>query len=195
MNREQFLWELRVRLEDRVPPQYLEEVMAYYTAYFDDAGPEREAEVIAGLGGPAQVARQILGEAALRNMNPQGRRRSGLGTLGLVLLALFASPVAIPLAIAAAAVAVAMVAAILAVFVGLIGAGAVCVLAGILAAAVGFGQVLTHWATTMYLLGGGMVSAGLGLLLIAGSLWLCGLAIGGVTRMVGRVLHGRRGRQ
>lgn len=191
MNREQFLWELRARLEDRVPPRYLEEVMAYYTAYFDDAGPEREAEVIAGLGGPAQVARQILGEAALRDMNSR-KRRGGLGTLGLVLLAIFASPIAIPLAIVAAAVAFALVAVIFTVFLCLFGAGAVCVAAGVFAAVVGFGQVLTHWATTLYLLGGGMVSAGVGLLLIALALWLCGLAIGGVTRMLGRVLHGRR---
>lgn len=192
MNREQFLWELRVRLDGRIAPNNLEEVMAYYTAYFDDAGPEREAEVIAGLGGPAQVARQILGEAALRNMDGPGHRRGGLGTLGLVLLALFASPVAIPLVIAAAAVAVALAAAILAVFAGLFIGGVACVGAGILAAVAGFGQALTHWASTLYLLGGGMVAAGAGLLLIALSLSLCGLALGGVIRMLGRVLHGRR---
>ena len=195
MDREQFLWELRARLEDRIPPRYLEEVMANYAAYFEDAGPEREAEVIAGLGGPAQVARQILGEAALRDVKHRGGRNTGLKTLGLVLLALFASPIAIPFAILVAAVACALVVAILAVFVSIFGAGVACVGAGMLSAAAGFGQVLHHWSSTVYLLGRGMVSAGAGVLLIAAAIWLTGLALGAVTRMMGCVLHGRGGRR
>ena len=169
--------------------------MACYAAYFDDAGPEREAEVIAGLGGPAQVARKILGEAALRDVDRRRGRNTGLKTLGLVLLAIFASPIAIPLAVAVAAVVCALVVVILAMFVGLMGTGAALVGAGIFAAVAGFGQVMRHGATTMYLLGGGMVSAGVGLLLVAGALWITGLALGGVARMMGRVLRGRRGGQ
>ncbi len=37
--------------------------LRYYEEYFDDAGPEREAEVIASLGTPEALAREIIGAA------------------------------------------------------------------------------------------------------------------------------------
>ena len=192
MGREQFLWELRARLEGALPSEYLEEVMAYYAAYFDDAGPEREAEVVAGLGAPIQVARQILGEAALRDAAWGNNCRGGLKTLGLVLLAIFASPIAIPLAILVAAAVCAVTVVILAITVGLAGTGAAFGANGVFSALAGFGHALSHWPSAIYLLGRGMISAGVGVLFVAASLWFSGAALGGVARVLGRVLRGKR---
>lgn len=55
-------WEFMSQLEKLllyVPIQEREEALQYYNDYFDDAGPEREQEVIASLGSPKQVAENI----------------------------------------------------------------------------------------------------------------------------------------
>ena len=55
MNREEFLSQLERLLYD-IPAQEREEALEYYNGYFDDAGNEKEAEVIQELGSPGKVA-------------------------------------------------------------------------------------------------------------------------------------------
>ena len=55
MNREEFLSQLERLLYD-IPAQEREEALEYYNGYFDDAGKEKEAEVIQELGSPGKVA-------------------------------------------------------------------------------------------------------------------------------------------
>lgn len=55
-------WEFMSQLEKLllyVPIQEREEALQYYNDYFEEAGPEREQEVIAALGSPEQVAENI----------------------------------------------------------------------------------------------------------------------------------------
>lgn len=40
-----------------------EAALRYYEEYFDDAGPEKEAEIIASLGSPESLAREIIAQA------------------------------------------------------------------------------------------------------------------------------------
>ena len=161
MDREHFLWELQARLRGRIPDKQLDAVMEYYSAYFDDAGPEREQEVIDGLGSPAQVARQILGERALKDLERK-ESRGVLRTLGMVVLAIFAAPIALPVALIVAVLAVLLVAliALAVVMMGVCGVAAVA--GGVTAAVLGFRVVLTNWATSVYFLGGGLVLAEIG---------------------------------
>lgn len=60
MDKEAFLRELEYLLSG-VPGIEQEEALSYYRDYFEEAGPEREAEILAGLGSPARVAAEILG--------------------------------------------------------------------------------------------------------------------------------------
>ena len=55
MNRKEFMERLEWLLGD-FPEEEKQEALRYYQDYFDDAGPEKEAEVIAELGSPEQVA-------------------------------------------------------------------------------------------------------------------------------------------
>ena len=187
MDREHFLWELRIRLEGRIPEDRLEAVMAYYNAYFDDAGPEREQEVLNGLGTPAQVARQILGETTLKKL--ERREGGGLGMLFRVLLAIFAAPIALPLALLMAVLAAGLVFCVAACVV-LVGVGGILfVVTGGVIAVAGFSVVLTNWATSVYFLGGGLVLAGVGFLLVVATLALGRWCIRGFTGLAGRVLR------
>lgn len=64
MNRAQFMKQLEKLLSD-ISEEERKEALDYYESYFDDAGPEREAEVLRELGSPGKVAAIIkadLGE-------------------------------------------------------------------------------------------------------------------------------------
>ena len=61
MTRTEFLTALEQQLAS-LPESERADAIAYYTDYLDAAGPEHEAQTIAELGTPAEVARKILDE-------------------------------------------------------------------------------------------------------------------------------------
>lgn len=61
MNREDFLMRLSSLLQD-VSEAEREEALQYYEDYFDDAGRDKEEEIIDSLGSPAEVAKSIKKE-------------------------------------------------------------------------------------------------------------------------------------
>ncbi len=65
MTRNEFISELRERLK-RLPEQDRYEAVKYYEEYFDEAGPEREREVIEELRSPAHLASKILSDYAVK---------------------------------------------------------------------------------------------------------------------------------
>lgn len=76
MNRREFMAALSAALSDLVPAGEKNDILRYYEEYFDDAGPDREAEVIRSLGDPAQLARKIAREGGYRTDEPgSGKRR------------------------------------------------------------------------------------------------------------------------
>ena len=58
MNRLEFMKQL-ARLLDDLPREEKIEILKYYNGYFDDAGTENEAEIIAQLGSPEKVAAEV----------------------------------------------------------------------------------------------------------------------------------------
>lgn len=58
MNKELFIRDLRRFLAD-LPEEERNAAIQYYEDYFNDAGPEREQQVIEELGSPVEIARQI----------------------------------------------------------------------------------------------------------------------------------------
>ncbi len=58
MNRNEFLRQLEQLLCD-IPENERREAMEYYRNYFEDAGPEKEAQIIEELGSPQEVAASI----------------------------------------------------------------------------------------------------------------------------------------
>ncbi len=70
MSRVEFMNQLKNLLWD-IPEMEREEALNYYEDYFDDAGSEREAQVIASLGSPERVA-AIIKEGLKENAAEQG---------------------------------------------------------------------------------------------------------------------------
>ena len=68
MTREEYLAQLRALLTGRTPPDELERILAYYTEYFDEAGPQGEGRVIRELGTPAELVGRVLGAQRSRTV-------------------------------------------------------------------------------------------------------------------------------
>lgn len=61
MNKGEFLSQLETHLSG-MPENEKQEALQYYRDYFEDAGKEKEAEILASLGSPAEVAKNIREE-------------------------------------------------------------------------------------------------------------------------------------
>lgn len=64
MDKETYLRFLRALLMNRVPAEDAEDIVRFYTEYFEEAGPEREKEVMASLGSPEELTAKIMDQRA-----------------------------------------------------------------------------------------------------------------------------------
>lgn len=170
MSREEYLRALSRELR-RLPKDEYEKAMDYYVEYFEEAGPEKEQEIIADLGAPKDVAAQIIMDAAMERMNkPQKSMRKGLSTVWIVVLAVCAAPIALPIAIGVLTMAgsvLVMVGALLLCAL-ILEAGAVA--AGVVAVVGGIVLVFSHPLSALTVTGMGLFIIGISIL---GAFALC----------------------
>ena len=70
MTRTEYLNQLKHYLK-RLPHTDYEEAMDYFKEYFEEAGPENEAQVIQDLGNPKEAAYEILSQLLKKNVDLQ----------------------------------------------------------------------------------------------------------------------------
>ncbi len=171
MSKETYLRFLRAYLINRLPIGEVEDIMAYYTEYFEDAGEGREAEVMAELGSPEQLAQQILSDRSreepgpdISPYEPQGEdippMGGGIPQWGFVLLLALAAVFLGPI--------------VLSLVAGLGVGGVICVVVGLRAV---LGGVKLSIAGLLYQVGGGLIAAAVGLLLVLGAILIVRLAV------------------
>ena len=95
MKRDEYIAQLKKYLK-RLPKKEYDSAIEYFTEYFDEAGPEREQEVIQELGQPKEAAKEMLLQL-LNEGQTEEKQHSFLKTLGIIVLVLCASPIALPL--------------------------------------------------------------------------------------------------
>ncbi|MFS1663591.1 DUF1700 domain-containing protein [Streptococcus sp. zg-JUN1979] len=82
----------------KLPQADYQEAMAYFTEYFDEAGPDQEATLIKELGSPQEAAKDIihniLGES-ITSKQKASQKRSSAQLLGIAILAILAAPMGI----------------------------------------------------------------------------------------------------
>jgi len=167
MNRTEYLTELRQRLNPLpLSCEDIDDALQYYREYFDEAGPEREGDVITELGSPAYVAAQIalklsdssepLSERKIKTAKSRPRM------MGMILLGVAAAPVALPLALAAAAVVFSLIFAAFSVFVSFGAGGIACIAAGASAIVGSLMIFTTDFASALFFMGTGLFSIGVG---------------------------------
>jgi len=188
MTRETYLQELWARLSNRMPRQELDNVMHYYEEYFDEAGPQQEAEVIAELGTPEHLAAQVMGDRFPEERQaayggpasyeprqehaPRGKWTGGQ-LAALICLSPIWAPVGLALLIVAFVLVVVLTVALFSIVLGFGAGGIGCVAGGLMVAVCGLSALFTPGVpTVIFFLGGGFVTAGLGLLLLLAAIWM-----------------------
>lgn len=177
MNKDYFLSQLEKLLSD-LPEEERREAMEYYVEYFDEAGPERESEVLGEFGSPQEVADRIheeLAEKGLIVYNPDAAGKSDKGKSDgwkiacIVLLCILAAPIAIPVAVAVVAVIISVIVTVLSAIVGVFLAACGVTLAFTLVAVVlfvvGIVKLFSSPLVGLFLIGLALLFAGLALLL------------------------------
>lgn len=86
MDKNAYLKELSRHLPRRMPEREREDTLRWYEEYFQEAGPEREAEVIKELGSPETVARRVAEEGGWTQEKRRGRSRGMVVGAAAVLL-------------------------------------------------------------------------------------------------------------
>lgn len=171
MNMHDYLQQVENLLkEGRMAPKDIEDAIDRCTQFILGAGPGHEDERLAQLGAPEKLAAEILADYQTRLSASGG----GLSVGWKILLGIFLSPIILTVYCTVA---------------GLVLGGAVCVLTGGAVGAVGLGTLLTGGVGTLFtFVGGGCVTAGVGLLLLALGLVFCK----GCNWCMGRLFGGRR---
>ncbi|MDR1712731.1 MAG: DUF1700 domain-containing protein [Coriobacteriales bacterium] len=199
MDRNTYLQQLEAALAS-LPANERQDALAFYAEYLDDAGPQGLAAALESLGSPSQLAAQIKAESAIRGLSappaipqpqpqvatvaPQPvKQASPWKTVWIVILAIFAIPVGIPLLIVLAAVIFAVLAVLFAVLIALAATVVGIFAGGILSIVAGFILLFSSFATGLFYMGSGLLVLGLALL-FGWLFWkLGGLLIKGVAKL------------
>lgn len=116
MTRTDYLKELEKHLKV-LPKADYQEAMDYFTEYFNEAGPDREQEIILELGMPQEAAREIISNILDRKITePQKSPRTRLHIIWLTLLAICALPIGIPILLAVLSLILSLILLVLSLF-------------------------------------------------------------------------------
>lgn len=188
MTKTEYLLQLDKHLR-KLPKADYEEAMAYFTEYFEEAGEGNEAQVMADLGTPKEVANDIIHSILTRSetvTSHKERKKSQM--VWLVILGVLSAPVALPIAFS-------LLVIILSLFLTV-----VCLLfSGFLLSFAGFlvgivtvvdaFRLLGHGSAFVLGLGGGLAALGAALLLAVVSAYLSKIFTQGLVNLVKMILR------
>ncbi len=187
MNKAEYLAELRHHLK-RLPKSEIESAIKFYEEYFNDAGVQNEQRVVAELGTPSKLAAKIIGEYAVSDT---AAKKTG-STIWLVILSVFAAPIALPIAIAVGAVLFALAITIGALCFSFVAVGFALGVSGLALIYVGFSMIFEHLGTAIFYVGTGLFCLPLGIFISIAILKVTKGVFGGLQRLIGKFLV-RRG--
>lgn len=192
MNRDEYMKRLEYRLR-RLPKEDYDKALSYFTEYFEEAGPENEAQAIEDLGSPEMAADQIIRDFAMENAKePVKDVRHGVSAVWVGILAVFAAPLGVPLALTLGVLALTFVFVILllvfCVFVATIAMG----LSAIPCIIIGIGMLFTSFADGVATIGAGLIGLGIGYWMVLGSIALWKLILHLMTRLFGKAAKFRK---
>lgn len=205
MTRQEYMEQLKKYLK-RLPKEDYENAIEYFSEYFDEAGPQKEQQVMKELGEPKEAARELLLnllQESVENdqdiveekaaVQPEaasgGKKRSPGKIILLAILVLCASPVSLALLVGVLAVLLAVVVTATAVIFSL-GITSIAATAGGIVT-VGFGAtlVLKSAAAACMMIGGGFLMTGLGILAGLLTVYICKWCANGIGRLVNRFVR------
>jgi len=184
------------------------DVIEFYREYIADAGLTKSDEIINALGTPKNLARKVLADYSIKmseenyknvddgKMTSNERFKKNVGMIGLVLLALMASPIAIPIAlviILMLALVVGLAFFFILLFLFLVAASVIC---GIGAIFIGLSVIFQSFPTTILFVGAGLLILGIDFFLIpiiiALFKWFFSVVVIFFRWLGKKLLHGRK---
>ena len=181
MDRNEFISELRNRLK-RLPQEEIDSAVNYYEEYFNEAGSANESATLAALGSPAIVAAKIIGEYAVSDT--KNEKSKSKNTLWIVILAVCASPIALPLLFAVFMVIFALFITVFALVVS----GVAVAGSGLIAIVIALWAFSFGWGTGLFYLGGGMCALALGVTMTILIYRLALVLIKALQKWLGKIL-------
>lgn len=193
MESEQYLkalqWELR-----RLPKEEFEEAMGYYREYFEEAADAEEGyDPVKEFGEPRILAQRIIQESMgkLLDNTPKTAKKS-MSAVWVVVLAIFASPIALPVGICMIAVMLMFVFVVISVIGAFFLVGAVLLLSGAVGIIFSIRILFASPATGIACLGVCILLIGLGGIISTLFYYLGKLTIIGIARLFGRKVKKRK---
>lgn len=163
----------------KLPKEDYQEAMDYFSEYFEEAGPENEAQVIAELGTPKEAARDIISRLLDEKIIDQEKTpKSRVSMVWLAILAILSAPVTLTLALF-------LFLAVITILALGVAAIAVVLSLGVAFLTSGIYMLFDSWSYLNISFSATALSFGLGLLALGLSL-LALLAAGAVCKVVGR---------
>lgn len=190
MNRNEFLRQLEQLLCD-IPENERREAMEYYRNYFEDAGPEKEAQIIEELGSPQEVAasikRNLFGEGYSdydfvkeeKHQDIYGNRQNKTTrNILIAVIIVLTFPLWVGIIGAAFGILIGGIAVVFALVVAVIAIVAALLIGGIVLFGIGMFHIFTGFPAV------GLVLAAVGMFMLAAAV----LGIAAIVWLVGRIL-------
>lgn len=165
MTRTEYIAKLTKYLR-KLPQKDYEEALEYFMEYFEEAGPENEARVIAELGTPKEAAHEVISRLLDEKIiEEKSSLRNKTTILWIAILAVLASPVALPILLFFLAMIVTLLMIIFAVIVTALALTFALLISGVYTFFTSFSLLSVSLASTLF-------GGGLGLLMFGGALLL-----------------------
>lgn len=169
----------------KLPQKDYEEALEYFMEYFEEAGPENEAQVIAELGTPKEAAHEVitrlLDEKIIEN---KSSLRNKTTILWIAILAVLASPVALPILLFFLAMLMTLLMIIFAVIVTALALTFALLISGVYTFFTSFSLLSVSLASTLFGVGLGLLMFGGALLLLFASFEICKLFVKLITLLI-----------
>lgn len=165
MTRTEYIAKLTKYLR-KLPQKDYEEALEYFMEYFEEAGPENEARVIAELGTPKEAAHEVISRLLEEKIvEDKSSLRNKTTILWIAILAVLASPVALPILLFFLAMIMTLLMIIFAVIVTALALTFALLISGVYTFFTSFSLLSVSLASTLF-------GGGLGLLMFGGALLL-----------------------
>ncbi len=184
MTRTEYIAKLTKYLR-KLPQQDYEEAIEYFMEYFEEAGPENEARVIAELGTPKEAAHEVISRLLEEKIvEDKSSLRNKTTILWIAILAVLASPVALPILLFFLAMIVTLLMIIFAVIVTALALTFALLISGVYTFFTSFSLLSVSLASTLFGGGLGLLMFGGALLLLLISFEICKLIVKLITLLI-----------
>ena len=184
MTRTEYIAKLTKYLR-KLPQKDYEEALEYFMEYFEEAGPENEAQVIAELGTPKEAAHEVISRLLDEKIIEEKRSlRNKTTILWIAILAVLASPVALPILLFFLAMLLTLLVVIFAVIVTALALTFALLISGVYTFFTSFSLLNISLASTLFGGGLGLLMFGGALLLLLISFEICKLIVKLITLLI-----------